>query len=176
MIADSQIGKRYAEAIFEIAESNNSVKDVYKALNSLMESYKEDKEFKNFIDHPLITNDEKIKVLNEIYHEEKQEIKNIIFYILEKNRMMNIREIVAEYLKIYYAKNQILDVEATFAQKLTNEQREKLIQKLERKTKKKINLVEKVDTSIIGGGILKIGDKIIDGTVRTQLDSLVKSL
>ena len=44
------------------------------------------------------------------------------------------------------------------------------------KTKKKINLVEKVDAGIIGGGILKIGDRIIDGTVRTQLDNLVKSL
>lgn len=176
MIADSQIGRRYAEAIFEIAESNNSVKEVYETLNSLMESYKTDKDFKNFIDHPLITNEEKIEALEKIYQKENQEIKNIIFYILEKNRMANIREIVAEYLKIYYVKNQILDVEATFAQKLTKEQREKLIQKLELKTKKKINLVEKVDASIIGGGILKIGDRIIDGTVRTQLDSLVKSL
>ncbi len=176
MIADSQIGKRYAEAIFEIAESNNSVKNVYEALNSLMESYKTDKEFKNFIDHPLITNEEKIEALGKIYENENQEVKNIIFYILEKNRMANIREIVAEYLKIYYAKNQILDVEATFAKELTKEQRERLIHKLEIKIKKKINLVEKVDTSIIGGGILKIGDRIIDGTVRTQLDSLVKSL
>ena len=86
------------------------------------------------------------------------------------------REIVAEYLKIYYAKNQILDVEATFAVKISDVQREKLIHKLEMKTKKKINLVEKVDAGIIGGGILKIGDRIIDGTVRTQLDNLVKSL
>lgn len=176
MIIDSQIGKRYAKAIFEIAESKDSVKKVYETLNSLMESYKMDKDFKNFIDHPLISNDEKIKVLEKIYQNENDEVKNIIFYILEKNRMGNIREIVAEYLKIYYAKNQILDVEATFAKKLTEAQREKLIQKLETKTKKKINLVEKVDASIIGGGILKIGDKIIDGTVRTQLDSLVKSL
>lgn len=176
MIIDSQIGKRYAKAIFEIAESKDSVKKVYETLNSLMESYKTDKDFKNFIDHPLISNDEKIKVLEKIYQNENDEVKNIIFYILEKNRMGNIREIVAEYLKIYYAKNQILDVEATFAKKLTEAQREKLIQKLETKTKKKINLVEKVDASIIGGGILKIGDKIIDGTVRTQLDSLVKSL
>ncbi len=175
-MTDNQVGRRYAEAIFEIAESNNSVKNVYEALNSLMESYKTDKDFKNFIDHPLITNEEKKEALEKIYHKENEEVKHIIFYLLDKNRIANIREIVAEYLKIYYAKNQILDVEATFAVKLSKEQRERLIQKLEMKTKKKINLVEKVDASIIGGGILKIGDRIIDGTVRTQLDSLVKSL
>ena len=51
--------------------------------------------------------------------------------------MASIREIVAKYLKIYYAKNQILDVEATFAKKLTKEQRERLIHNLEIKTEKK---------------------------------------
>ncbi len=173
---DNQVGRRYAEAIFGIAESNDSVKTVYEALNSLMESYKTDRDFKNFIEHPLINDEEKIEALGRIFENESQEVKNIIFYLLEKKRIANIREIVAEYLKIYYAKNQILDVEATFAKKLTKAQREKLIHNLEVKTKKKINLVEKVDASIIGGGILKIGDRIIDGTVRTQLDSLVKTL
>lgn len=175
-MTDSQVGRRYAEAIFEIAESKNSIKEVYEALNSLMESYKTDRDFKNFIDHPLISDSEKKEALEKIYHSESEEIKNIIFYLLDKKRIANIREIVVEYLKIYYAKNQILDVEATFAVKLSEAQREKLIHKLEMKTKKKINLVEKVDAGIIGGGILKIGDRIIDGTVRTQLDNLVKSL
>ncbi len=175
-MTDSQVGRRYAEAIFEIAESKNSIKEVYEALNSLMEFYKTDRDFKNFIDHPLISDSEKKEALEKIYHSESEEIKNIIFYLLDKKRIANIREIVAEYLKIYYAKNQILDVEATFAVKLSEAQREKLIHKLEMKTKKKINLVEKVDAGIIGGGILKIGDRIIDGTVRTQLDNLVKSL
>ena len=173
---DNQVGRRYAEAIFEIAESKDSVKSTYEALNSLMESYKTDRDFKNFIDHPLISNEEKKEALEKIYHTESEDTKHIIFYLLDKNRIANIREIVAEYLKIYYAKNQILDVEAIFAKELSAAQRERLITKLENKTKKKINLVEKVDASIIGGGILKIGDKIIDGTVRTQLDSLVKSL
>ena len=173
---DNQVGRRYAEAIFEVAESNDSIKNVYEALNSLMESYKTDKDFKNFIDHPLISEEEKKEALGRIYQNEKEEVKNIIFYLLDKNRIANIREIVAEYLKIYYAKNQILDVEATFAKELSEEQRERLIHKLELKTKKKINLVEKVDASIIGGGILKIGDRIIDGTIRTQLDSLAKKI
>lgn len=173
---DNQVGRRYAEAIFEVAESNDSIKNVYEALNSLMESYKTDKDFKNFIDHPLISEEEKKEALGRIYQSEKEEVKNIIFYLLDKNRIANIREIVAEYLKIYYAKNQILDVEATFAKELSEEQRERLIHKLELKTKKKINLVEKVDASIIGGGILKIGDRIIDGTIRTQLDSLAKKI
>ena len=81
---------------------------------------------------------------------------------------------MAEYLKIYYAKNQILDVEATFAMELTEAQKAKLVANLEKSTKKKVNIKVNVDKSIIGGGILKIGDKIIDGTIKTQLSTLAK--
>lgn len=176
MIVDSKIGRRYAKAIFEIAEFQNNIQETYEALNNLMKLYKKNIEFKNFITHPLINISEKKEVLEKIFENESEEIKNLIFYLLEKDRIINIRGIVIEYLKVYYLRNQIIDVEVTFAKKLTKTQRDRLINKLEIKTKKKINLVEKVDIKIIGGGILKIGDKIIDGTIRTQLSSLVKSL
>lgn len=173
-MADNKVGKRYAEAIYSVGESNNNLKEIYEALNLLMEMYLKDKEFKNIIDHPLIALEEKKDFLNKIYSSEKEEVKDIIFYLLEKGRIMNIKEIVAEYLKIYYLKNQILDVEATFAQDITEKQRERLIKNLEKRTNKKINLKVNIDKSIIGGGILKIGDKIIDGTIKTQLKTLIK--
>lgn len=173
-MADNKIGKRYAEAIFSVGESNNNLKEIYDALNSLMEMYLKDKEFKNLVDHPLISLEEKKSFLDKIFSAEKEDVKNIIFYLLDKGRISDIREIVAEYLKIYYAKNQILDVEATFAMELTEAQKTKLISNLEKSTKKKINLKVNVDKSIIGGGVLKIGDKIIDGTIKTQLSTLAK--
>lgn len=173
-MADNKVGKRYAEAIFSVGESNNNLKEIYNALNSLMEMYVKDKEFKNFINHPLISLEDKRDFLDKIYKDETEEVKNILFYLLEKGRISDIREIVAEYLKIFYAKNQILDVEATFAMELTEAQKAKLIENLEKSTKKKINIKVNVDKSIIGGGILKIGDKIIDGTIKTQLSTLAK--
>ncbi|WP_300331012.1 ATP synthase F1 subunit delta [Fusobacterium sp.] len=173
-MADNKVGKRYAEAIFSVGESNNNLKEIYDALNSLMEMYVKDKEFKNFINHPLISLEDKRDFLDKIYKDETEEVKNILFYLLEKGRISDIREIVAEYLKIFYTKNQILDVEATFAMELTEVQKAKLIENLEKSTKKKINIKVNVDKSIIGGGILKIGDKIIDGTIKTQLSTLAK--
>ena len=97
-----------------------------------------------------------------------------MFYILDKKRMENIRNIVAEYLKIYYEKNQILDVEATFAVEPSELQKQKLIEKLMKKTGKKINLEVKIDKAIIGGGIIKIGDQVTDGSIRKELNSLRK--
>lgn len=171
----SQVGRRYSKAIFEIAEEKNQVKEIYEMLNSAMILYRTDKEFKNFILNPLIDNEQKKSVLNEIFGKDNSENLNILLYILDKGRMNCIKYIVAEYLKIYYRKNRILDVKATFTKELTDEQKKKLIDKLSQKTGKEINLEIKIDKDILGGGIIKIGDKIIDGSIRRELDNWKKS-
>ena len=171
----SQVGRRYSKAIFEIAEEKNQVKEIYEMLNSAMVLYRTDKEFKNFILNPLIDNEQKKSVLNEIFGKDNSENLNILLYILDKGRMNCIKYIVAEYLKIYYRKNRILDVKATFTKELTDEQKKKLINKLSQKTGKEINLEIKIDKNILGGGIIKIGDKIIDGSIRRELDNWRKS-
>ena len=171
----SQVGRRYSKAIFEIAEEKNQVKEIYEMLNSAMVLYRTDKEFKNFILNPLIDNEQKKSVLNEIFGNDNSENLNILLYILDKGRMNCIKYIVAEYLKIYYRKNRILDVKATFTKELTDEQKKKLIDKLSQKTGKEINLEIKIDKDILGGGIIKIGDKIIDGSIRRELDNWKKS-
>ncbi|MGL5903837.1 MAG: ATP synthase F1 subunit delta [Cetobacterium sp.] len=167
----NQIGKRYAEAIYNVAEQKNEVKSIYEVLNSVMELFKTDVDFKNFITHPLIKENEKKEILKKVFSDSTEGLE-ILFYILEKGRISEIREIVAEYVKLDYAKNRILNVEATFALSLTEEQKEKLSKNLENKTGKKIKLVVKVDKSLIGGGIIRIGDEVIDGSIRKQLETL----
>ena len=167
----SQVGRRYSKAIFDIAEEKKQVKEIYELLNSAMVLYRTDKEFKNFIRNPLISNEEKKLVLNEIFGKDNSDNLNILLYILDKGRINCIKYIVAEYLKIYYRKNRILDVRATFTKELTEEQKKKLIDKLSQKTGKEINLEIKIDKNILGGGIIRIGDKIIDGSIRRELDN-----
>lgn len=171
---EAQVGKRYAEAIYGIAEENNKVKELYDSLNAVMELYKGDKEFKNLVDHPLVKKEEKKEFINKVFSEFEKFSLDILCYLVEKNRLSYIRGIVAEYLKIYYAKNRIVDVEATFAMEPDEKQKAKLIKKLEKKTGKKVNLVIKIDKAIIAGGIIKIGDEIIDGSVRRQLDTVAR--
>ena len=171
----SQVGRRYSKAIFEIAEEKNQVKEIYEMLNSAMVLYRTDKEFKNFILNPLIDSEQKKSVLNKIFGKDNSENLNILLYILDKGRMNCIKYIVAEYLKIYYRKNRILDVKATFKKELTDKQKKKLIDKLAQKTGKEINIEIKIDKDILGGGIIKIGDKIIDGSIRRELDNWRKS-
>lgn len=166
---ENKIGRRYAEAIYAIAEDRSEIQEMHQFLNSVMELYKTDETFRNFIQHPLLKYYEKEEVLKEIFSDVPANLLEVVFYILQKGRMQYIRDIVAEYLKIYYEKNQILDVIATFAIELSEEQKEKLIQKLQDKTKREIRLETQIDETILGGGILKIGDQVIDGSLRKEL-------
>lgn len=174
MIAN-QVGNRYAEAIYEIAESTGKIKEVYEVLNNLMELYKTDTDFRTFITHPLIDIDEKKKFLKDMYQSADEQVLDIVFYIMDKKRMRYIRSIVAEYLKIYYFNHQIVDVEATFAVEPTKAQQDKLIANLEKKTGKKVKLAIKIDKSIIGGGILRMGDTVMDGSIRKELEALKRN-
>ena len=74
----SQVGRRYSKAIFDIAEEKNQVKEIYELLNSAMVLYRTDKGFKNFIRNPLISNEEKKLVLNEIFGKDNSDNLNIL--------------------------------------------------------------------------------------------------
>jgi len=170
----AKVGKRYAVAIYDIAEKENRVKEIYETLNSVMEVYLNNLEFKTLVAHPLVSKEEKKTFVNKVFPDFDKVERDIVDYLVDKDRLLDIKSIVAEYLKIYYERNQIVDVEATFALEPTEEQKQKLIKKLEIKTGKKINLTVKIDNSIIAGGIIKIGDEITDGSVKRQLETLWK--
>ncbi len=169
---DAVVGARYAKAIYALAEENKNIEQTYEELNSLMEIYEFDKEFKNFVDHPLVRRSEKREFVVKLFSNKFEEVTlNILEYLVEKNRLSYIRSIVSEYLKIYYTKNSIVEAEATFAIEPNNEQVEKLLAKLEKRTSKKVKLKTRVDKSILGGIVIRIEDEIIDASVKRELEA-----
>jgi len=169
---DAQVGRRYATAIYDLAEAQEIVKELYGTINDIMVFYEKDKEFKNIIDHPLISAEAKKEFLTKVFGYTDGLNKTVVYYLVDKNRLSSIRSIVTEYLKIYYEKNNIVDVQATLALEPNEAQKEKLIKNIEKRTGKKVNLKVILDKSIIAGGIIKIGDEIIDGSVKKQLQKI----
>ena len=169
---ETGVAIRYALAIYDIAVENNKVLEINETLDSLLNLYEKDKEFKNLMLHPLIKREEKKKIANGVFSDADETSKNIIDYLIDKDRMSIIRFIAAEYLKIYYKENNEISVTATFPKEINEEQRKKLLQKLENKTGKKVVLDIKIDNSIIGGGIVRINDDVIDGSIKRQMENI----
>ena len=169
---EADIAKRYAEAVYGVAKEKDKVKEIYDMLNSLMELYINDSEFRNFMLHPLIENSEKKGFLGKIFTDADDITMNIIDYLVDKDRIEIIRYIVSEYLKLYYLENNEVEVTGIFSKELSEEQYDLLKNKLEKKVGKKIILKIEVNKDIIGGGIVKMGDQIIDGSIKRQIENI----
>ena len=168
------IAKRYASAIYDIAESSDKIGEIREALNILAENYNEDEEFKVFLLDPSIKYDEKVKYLHKSFDFISEDAFKIINYLVKKGRVFLAEKIKDSYLKIYYEKNNKILVNATFTKELSDNQREALMKKLEEKYKRKIVLNLSVDEELIGGGIIKIGNKVIDGSIKSQIENIKK--
>ena len=169
---EADIAKRYAEAVYGVAKEKDKVKEIYDMLNSLMELYINDLEFRNFMLHPLIENSEKKDFLGKIFTGTDDISMDIIDYLVDKDRIEIIRYIVSEYLKLYYLENIEVEVTGIFSKELSEKQFELLKSKLEKKVGKKIILKIEVNKDIIGGGIVKMGDQIIDGSIKRQIENI----
>jgi len=168
------IAKRYASAIYDIAESSDKIGEIREALNILAENYNEDEEFKVFLLDPSIKYDEKVKYLHKSFDFISEDAFKIINYLVKKGRVSLAEKIRDSYLRIYYEKNNKILVNATFTKELSDNQRKALMKKLEEKYKKKIVLNLSVDEELIGGGIIKIGNKVIDGSIKSQIENIKK--
>lgn len=171
------IGKRYASAIYEIAESKKAVIKLNEDFQNVLDVYEGNKEFKNLVNHPSLTDEERKELIKKTFAGKIDEFSMVVLdYLIEKNRLVYLRSIAAEYLKIYYEANMIVEIEATFSIEPSATQLEKLTAKLEKMTEKKVKLDVKINKDILGGGMLKIGDKIIDGSLRRQFEMLKTNL
>ncbi len=167
------LSERYALAIYEFAKGKNKIMKVYEELNELANNITKDKNLKVLLTHPLIEDKNKKEIISKAYSKTfTEQTINIILYLIDKRRIEYLEHIMIDYLKLYYSENNILKVEAIFAVKPSNNQEENLLKRLKKKYLKDIKMSVKVDKSILGGGILKIGDEIIDGSLKRQFEVL----
>ena len=101
---------------------------------------------------------------------------NFLKIILDKRRTHDLKAIVKKYVQLVNAHNNIVEGKVTTAIRLKNEDKMHLEKKLSTMTGKNIQLKNEVDPSIIGGILVRIGDKVIDGTIQSRLNELQKDL
>ena len=164
--------KRYALAIYDFATENDEVFEVFEVLNLLLEHIKNDEDFKKFLKYPVIDKEEKKKLINHIYSDVNKQSLKILDYLVDKDRLLHIKEIYEEYSKIYYEKHKKLIVTAIFPKELTEAQKEKLTENLKKLKGKDVVIHYRIDEKLIGGGLIRINDEVIDGSIKTQLNSI----
>ncbi|MDS0528338.1 F0F1 ATP synthase subunit delta [Clostridium sp. SHJSY1] len=167
------LDKRYALALYQIAEENGKVEEYLKDLRDICDLIDNSEEFSKVIKHPQISTKKKKETFINIF--EKNIDKDLLAYLLvliEKDRISSIREKYNQMELIHLEKNNTLVATVTTAVPLLKNEVEALKKKLEAKYEKNIIMTTEVDKSILGGVFLKVGNDVIDGTVKSKLNEM----
>ncbi|MBE6014309.1 MAG: ATP synthase F1 subunit delta [Lachnospiraceae bacterium] len=172
------ISKTYGDALFELALEENKIDSYVEEVDAVKGILQDNEELTKLLNHPKIGKEEKIQVMGQIFEGRiSKELLGLINMIVEKDRNSAMVEIfdyfidrVKEYKNIGVA-SVVSAVELTDAQKAQVEKR-----LLETTHYEKFEIDYEVDKDLIGGMVIRIGDKVVDSSIRTRLYELTKDL
>lgn len=169
----NEIAQKYSLALFELAKSQNKLLDYKSELEVVLDVFKSYRDLRRFFYHPRVLPEDKKKVIMEVFSTEvSPHIGNFLKLLVDKRREFYLELIIKEFIKMVNDAEDILEVEVISAVALSDKLKNKLKSRLDKILDNKIIIDEKVDPSIIGGLVLKIGDRVIDGSIKHDLDSL----
>ena len=173
----SSASYRYAKSLIDLAVESNVLDDVYSLFEKFYDTVCLDKDLENVLKDETFTKKEKKDVLKNLFDDSDEVLfKNFLYLLADKNRIGEIKHIYLEFKRLYFEEKNILNVEVVSSNKLSKKIKEKLQSKLEDKFKNKIILNEKIDKDLIGGIVLYINGKMIDLSVKNELNNIKRQL
>ena len=166
-MAGTRAAIRYAKAILDIAKVNNTTDAVNADMTSIANAIKDSAELKNFLISPIVKGEIKFSSLNEIFASVQNETKGL-FHLLLVNQRFELLNAIALYDEL----NGIEVAKVTTAFPITANLEAKVLAKIATFSDKKITLQNIVDPSIIGGFVLRMGDKQYNASVENRLQNL----
>jgi F-type H+-transporting ATPase subunit delta len=172
------IARRWARAIFEIGKETGSVQRLEADVSAFAETYETNAELATVLDNPLVPESAREAVIVEIAGRMNVSdiAKNTLRLLAKKRRLAALPDIARQLARLADEDQNVLRAEVTSAGPLAAEYLDKLAQELTKATGKKVVVSHKQDKSLIGGVVTKIGDRVIDGSVRARLDGFRESL
>ncbi len=176
-MSESIVAYRYAKALIDLAKEQNVLKEVNTDMALFEQVCKENDHFTAVMASPIVRHDKKKAILKNLFKDKVNHVSFSIFDILTaKNREKLILPITKEFQKLYDLQFGVQQIKVSSAEKLTDAQRNELIQIVATNSKKQIVLEEKIDADLIGGYVLTIGDTQIDTSIKKKLNNLKLSL
>ncbi len=175
-MAASGITKRYAEAVFEIANENNSHEAWLRDL-AVLAAAANDYEIGRFFANPAIPLEQKeTAVANLLRGDGQQQVRNLGRMLVARQRFEMLPDLLEAVTDLIYEQRNIAIATVTTAIELDAEERSRVAASLQRLVGREIEMRTEVDPSIIGGIVARVGDRKIDGSVETQLHNLRTTL
>jgi F-type H+-transporting ATPase subunit delta len=166
----------YAEALFAAGEDKGKINELQEQLATFADAVEGDRELQVFLFSPYLSSADKIEGLHRAVTGAEPEFSNFLELLVEKGRMPEVFRIRREYEELWKKANRRLDVTVTSAIELDPSVVGKIGEEVERQTGEKVELSSEVDDGILGGIVLRVGNMVLDASIRTRLEKLRKSV
>ena len=168
------IADRYASALYELSSETKSVDNVLKDLLTIEAYIMQNNDFKLLVKSPLISSNEKLKILQKILSDHSANIltSKFIEVVSHNKRIHILSSIISRFNAINAKKRGDIIADITSAEELTDDQKNRIKDQLRGILGKKLFPNFKVDKKIIGGLIVKIGSKMIDSSLDSKINKL----
>jgi ATP synthase F1 delta subunit len=171
-----EIARVYARSLFEVAHEADKLDVVREQIGEFAEALEENRELTVFFFSPYFSTAEKKEGLASALEDAEPVVENFLELLIEKHRMPAIFRLRRELDQLWEEENKLLPVQITSAVELEAATVERIGEEIGEQTGRKVNLVASVDPDVLGGIVLRVGNSILDASIRTRLENLRKQV
>lgn len=172
------VSKVYGDALFELALEKQSVTALYEEAEALRKIFRDNGELMQLLTHPKISKEEKEAAVKAIFDGRvSDDMAGFLVLVVDKGRADELNAVLGYFLSVVKEYKKIGVVDVASAVELTDAQKEKLCEKLLATTDyATLEVNYRVDAALIGGLVVRIGDRVVDSSIRTKLSQMEKQL
>ena len=171
-----EIAQVYARSLFEVAQEHDKLDEVRDQIGQFADALGESRELQTFFFSPYFSTEEKKKGLDTALDGADETVENFLALLIENHRMPALFRVRRELDAMWQDVNKLLPVQITSAVELDGAVTRQIGDEIGRQTGRKVDLTSTVDPDVLGGLVVRVGNSILDASVRTRLVRLRKQV
>jgi ATP synthase F1 delta subunit len=171
-----EIAEVYARSLFEVAKEHDVLERVHEELGEFADALSDDRTLQVFLFSPYFSSAEKREGVGKVVSDADERFVNFLGLLAERHRMPALLRIKREFDALWADENKLLPVSVTSAVELDEGLVEEIGERIEEQTGRKVELTANVDPDVLGGLMVRVGNRVFDGTIRNRLERLRKQV
>jgi F-type H+-transporting ATPase subunit delta len=171
-----EIAQVYARSLFEVAKQQDNLDVVREQLGQFADALDDSRELSVFFFSPYFSTPEKKDGLDKTLDDADPIVLNFLELLVENHRMPVVFRVRREFDALWREENQLLPVQITSAIELDESVASRIGEEIGRQTGRKVELTSTVDPDVLGGIVLRVGNSILDASIRSRLERLRKQV
>ncbi|HZL47587.1 MAG TPA: F0F1 ATP synthase subunit delta [Solirubrobacteraceae bacterium] len=167
-----ELARVYGRSLFEVASEQDKLDVLREQLAQFAEALEQSNELRVFFFSPYFSSSEKQDALGGLLEGADEQLVNFLKLLIENHRMPVIFRVRGEYERLWEQENRMLAVEITSAIELDSSTTEHLGKRIGERAGRKVTLTARVNPDILGGIVLRVGNSILDASIRNRLEQL----